>query len=77
MPIIDDDAIHRKSQAEWDRLRSLGITDEDVSAYFGKLPFEDFGGISEEEALRELLAGRDHLTEDDRQFIKRILDECR
>jgi len=73
MPILSD--ANRQVAADFSRFSELGFTREDMGGYFSKLPYEGGTVPDEETAFGEMIAGH-HLSDGDRMFLKRLLDDC-
>ena len=65
----------RQVAADFDRLQKLGFTREDMNEYYEKLPYVGGSASDEEAAFCEMIAGHS-LSNEDRAFLKKLLDNC-
>ena len=74
MPVIDFAAILAKGRKDTERIRALGIAEEEEHRYYNSLPMECGDPPQEQEAFQNLISSRD-LSEDDKVFVRAYLDE--
>jgi hypothetical protein len=73
MPVIDAGAILKQITENTERLRALGISKEREDTYYSNLSIEGCDPVKDEETFRAVVDGM-NLSEDDRTFVKCVLD---
>lgn len=73
MPVINVDAIQKQITEDTDRLRALGVCKEREDTYYSNLSIEGCDPGRDEETFRAVVDDMS-LSEDDRAFVKRVLD---
>lgn len=73
MPVIDADAILKQITENADRLRALGVSKEREDTYYSDLSMDGCDPDRDETTFRTVVDGLS-LSENDRAFVKRVLD---